>query len=211
MHGYRAVHVVVYIGGLPVEIQVRTKAQDQWANAFEKFADVVGRGIRYGESPDEWTILMSSSVIGMPVDMSRETAEGALEYDPSDEATKRKIVELLTSDNLVDNTVGSFEMVANSSYSVELIKCQESDNWGPEEIARLEELQATVESGRQVLERTVERIVGMRSSLISTYSIAREAAVQSLTKNGQDLSQIDDSKMKVAIVRAFVRILHGSD
>ncbi|WP_052489155.1 hypothetical protein [Streptomyces sp. 150FB] len=53
-HGYRAVHLVVFPDGVPVEIQVRTKWQHEWADMFEKFADLVGRGIRYGEPPAEW-------------------------------------------------------------------------------------------------------------------------------------------------------------
>ncbi|WP_433267295.1 RelA/SpoT domain-containing protein [Actinosynnema sp. CS-041913] len=49
--GYRAVHIVVYIGKIPVEIQVRTTLQHWWANLFEKVADAIGREIRYGEVP----------------------------------------------------------------------------------------------------------------------------------------------------------------
>lgn len=41
-HGYRAVHVIVYVDGAPVEIQVRTKLQHEWADLFEKLADRVG-------------------------------------------------------------------------------------------------------------------------------------------------------------------------
>ncbi len=47
-HGYRAVHVVPSIRGRPVEIQVRTPGQHQWAELFEKIADRWGREIRYG-------------------------------------------------------------------------------------------------------------------------------------------------------------------
>ncbi|MGH3819372.1 MAG: hypothetical protein ACRDRE_16790 [Pseudonocardiaceae bacterium] len=53
-HGYRAVHIIVYIDGAPVEIQLRTKLQHEWADLFEKLADRVGRNIRYGEPPDHW-------------------------------------------------------------------------------------------------------------------------------------------------------------
>ncbi len=53
-HGYRAVHVIIYINGASVEIQLRTKLQHEWADLFEKLADRVGRGIRYGESPEHW-------------------------------------------------------------------------------------------------------------------------------------------------------------
>lgn len=34
--------------GWPVEVQVRTGLQDAWAQLFERFADVFGRGLRYG-------------------------------------------------------------------------------------------------------------------------------------------------------------------
>jgi len=54
VHGYRAVHVVVFPEGVPVEIQVRTLWQHEWAELFEKLADLVGRGIRYGEPPARW-------------------------------------------------------------------------------------------------------------------------------------------------------------
>jgi ppGpp synthetase/RelA/SpoT-type nucleotidyltranferase len=54
VYGYRAVHVVVFPDGVPVEIQVRTRWQHEWAELFEKLADRVGRGIRYGEPPSRW-------------------------------------------------------------------------------------------------------------------------------------------------------------
>lgn len=54
VQGYTAVHVIVFVDGLPVEIQVRTRLQHEWADLFEKLADRVGRGIRYGEPPDHW-------------------------------------------------------------------------------------------------------------------------------------------------------------
>ncbi len=52
MHGYSAVHVIVFPEGAPVEIQVRTSWQHEWAELFEKLADLIGRGIRYGEPPE---------------------------------------------------------------------------------------------------------------------------------------------------------------
>lgn len=52
-HGYRAVHVVVESGDCLVEIQVRTVGQDLWAQLVERLADSWGRGIRYGEEPEE--------------------------------------------------------------------------------------------------------------------------------------------------------------
>jgi len=53
-HGYRAVHVIVSVRSLPVEIQIRTPLQHEWADLFEKLADRIGRNIRYGEPPQHW-------------------------------------------------------------------------------------------------------------------------------------------------------------
>ena len=35
-YGYRAVHVIVYWDGIPVEIQIRTELQDTWAQIVER-------------------------------------------------------------------------------------------------------------------------------------------------------------------------------
>jgi ppGpp synthetase/RelA/SpoT-type nucleotidyltranferase len=50
VQGYRAVHIVAFPDGFPIEVQVRTRLQHDWAELFEKLADVLGRGIRYGEA-----------------------------------------------------------------------------------------------------------------------------------------------------------------
>lgn len=44
-------HVIASVEGRLVEIQVRTKMQDLWAQAMERLADKVGREIRYGGKP----------------------------------------------------------------------------------------------------------------------------------------------------------------
>ncbi len=51
-YGYRAAHVVVRHDDRLVEVQVRTRLQNVWAQAMERLADVWGRQIRYGEAPD---------------------------------------------------------------------------------------------------------------------------------------------------------------
>src|SRR5665213_4626351 len=50
-HGYRAVHVVVIESGHYVEIQVRTRMQNEWAQLSEKLADVHDQTIKYGGGP----------------------------------------------------------------------------------------------------------------------------------------------------------------
>lgn len=52
-YGYRAVHLEVLQSGRFVEIQVRTKRQDQWAQIVERLGDRWGRQIRYGGEPNE--------------------------------------------------------------------------------------------------------------------------------------------------------------
>lgn len=52
-YGYRAVHVIVFEDATPVEIQIRTKLQDKWAQISEKLGDLWGRGLRYGQGPDK--------------------------------------------------------------------------------------------------------------------------------------------------------------
>ena len=48
--GYRAVHLWVRCPAGRAEIQIRTEAQSEWANTYERLGDHVGRGIRYGEA-----------------------------------------------------------------------------------------------------------------------------------------------------------------
>lgn len=52
-HGYRAVHLELRCEGRYVEVQVRTRRQDQWAQFVESLGDTWGRQIRYGGGPNE--------------------------------------------------------------------------------------------------------------------------------------------------------------
>jgi hypothetical protein len=61
-YGYRAVHVIVRTQGCLVEVQVRTYMQDLWAQIVERFADTVGRQIRYGEPPTDAETLVARGV-----------------------------------------------------------------------------------------------------------------------------------------------------
>lgn len=50
-HGYRAVHIMVCVADVNIEIQLRTLVQHMWANMMERLADRLGRQIRYGGAP----------------------------------------------------------------------------------------------------------------------------------------------------------------
>jgi ppGpp synthetase/RelA/SpoT-type nucleotidyltranferase len=52
-YGYRAVHWIVHLDQIPIEIQVRTALQHAWAELMEKLADRWGRQVRYGGEPDD--------------------------------------------------------------------------------------------------------------------------------------------------------------
>jgi len=47
-HGYRAMHLIAWPHGRPVEIQIRTEWQHAWAQLMEVVGDRWGRGPRYG-------------------------------------------------------------------------------------------------------------------------------------------------------------------
>jgi ppGpp synthetase/RelA/SpoT-type nucleotidyltranferase len=51
-NSYRAIHVIVWRDGRPVEIQVRTRLQHAWAEISEKVADEHGHEIKYGKGDD---------------------------------------------------------------------------------------------------------------------------------------------------------------
>lgn len=51
-HGYRAVHVVVRIDSRPIELQVRTVLQHEWAELSEKLSDTLDMPLKYGGGPE---------------------------------------------------------------------------------------------------------------------------------------------------------------
>jgi ppGpp synthetase/RelA/SpoT-type nucleotidyltranferase len=50
-HGYKAVHVLVYVGDRTVEVQVRNGYENYWALASERLADAFGQEVKYGGGP----------------------------------------------------------------------------------------------------------------------------------------------------------------
>lgn len=74
VHGYSAVHVIVFPQGVPVEVQIRTTWQHEWAEVFEKLADQIGRGIRYGEEPERQDIHVPVALRSSPSWQSAEWA-----------------------------------------------------------------------------------------------------------------------------------------
>jgi hypothetical protein len=66
--GYRGVHVVVSCDGYLIEIQVRTRLQNAWAQFSEKLADEYGEPVKYGGGPEiarSWLDAASQWVAGV--------------------------------------------------------------------------------------------------------------------------------------------------
>jgi hypothetical protein len=76
-HGYRAVHVVVALEGVLVEIQVRTLLQHTWAELSEKLSDLIDPSIKYGGGPDRdrETLGNTSRSIAEEEDFERRVAQ----------------------------------------------------------------------------------------------------------------------------------------
>jgi hypothetical protein len=97
-HGYRAVHVVARVAGHQVEIQVRTRLQDLWAQMVERLADSWGRQIRYGRPPDHPATeiadeLTRADVVQLLLRIS-ESIDGLETWERSVEKRDRDLVQL---------------------------------------------------------------------------------------------------------------------
>ncbi len=93
--GYHALHVEVEVLGLPVEIQLRTRLQHQWAEITESLGDKWGRGIRYGEQPElpdeeHWPGVNRSAVWSFVLRLSKTIATLEVDQEYSDRFGERE-------------------------------------------------------------------------------------------------------------------------
>ncbi len=58
--GYRALHLIVRRAGFPIEVQVRTRGQDLWANAIEEAGRQTGVQFKFGEGPEMERVMLAS-------------------------------------------------------------------------------------------------------------------------------------------------------
>lgn len=132
-YGYRAVHVIVYEESTPMEIQVRTKLQDTWAQISEKLGDIWGRGLRYGEGPDQPEV---SLILGSPT-------------------TRGEVVErLLMFSELIDGAESN--EVALSQLREELF---EPPQPGAAELERLAATQESLANSKDQLQSGLDRLL----------------------------------------------------
>ncbi|MFE2915741.1 nucleotidyltransferase family protein [Kitasatospora indigofera] len=118
-HGYRAVHVIIYPDGMPVEIQVRTRWQHEWADMFEKFADFVGRGVRYGEPIERWWNLEAPSLLAPFKGLENFELDGApiVTVGGILELFYRLQVDLLNSAIAIGDLIAKLEADGRSEYA----------------------------------------------------------------------------------------------
>ncbi len=144
-YGYRAVHVLVRLDDVRIEVQVRTQLQHLWAELSEKFADRVGRHVRYGGAP-------SGETEREAFELLQTVATNIDEMERGDCQLKQMLAELaMTRDQLRDQLTVVRDLIPTS----------EPLN---------EEAQLTSEKAAAVIERARSDISRRRAELVQALS-----------------------------------------
>jgi ppGpp synthetase/RelA/SpoT-type nucleotidyltranferase len=136
---------VSYIKARPVEIQLRTLLQHQWASYVEALGDRWGRELRYGEA------------------IQAPTPELA--------AVREEVVKDLES--LSTTMISRVEEAADVLWPLRASRLAlDSQKWSPEvleeRMAQAREIEPTVERGRQAVVRMLESIISRAEGIGST-------------------------------------------
>ncbi len=86
-HGYRAVHVLVSCRGKLIEIQVRTKLQQLWAELSEKYSDIIDPAVKYGGGDENIQEILTFTSLLVA---SEEAIEAGLAVPQNDLTTELK-------------------------------------------------------------------------------------------------------------------------
>ena len=73
--GYRAVHIAVQRQHRLIEVQLRTRAQHEWAVAVERTSARLGEGIKFGVGPPELMRFFKMAAEGMALTESGQTVD----------------------------------------------------------------------------------------------------------------------------------------
>lgn len=99
-NGYRAVHVVVKIEGVVIEVQVRTSLQHLWAELSEKISDIVDPSIKYGGGDDfiRGFLKDTSAIVAAPESVEMKFAETQLHWSSTvsheDDSVRQTIIDV---------------------------------------------------------------------------------------------------------------------
>ncbi|MEY4873679.1 MAG: hypothetical protein RJB41_381 [Actinomycetota bacterium] len=97
MFGYRAIHLEVQFQGGPVEIQIRTTLQHQWAMLSERAVGILGPQIKYEES-DEFSDIRSglSELSALITDFENSAFSDSLSATTNNRLNIMKLVDEIT-------------------------------------------------------------------------------------------------------------------
>ena len=156
-HGYRAVHVIAFVEGQPVEIQVRTTLQHLWAEFSEKLSDVLDPGIKYGGGADKPrsaladTSRLISSEEALEVEIARREAEFGALRDKAAEARQqvRSTLTQLATASLTSSQFAARQQLEQSQTNLEALDQQitseqEAVRLGKERLVALKEATALI-------------------------------------------------------------------
>jgi ppGpp synthetase/RelA/SpoT-type nucleotidyltranferase len=118
--GYRAVHIVVRIDEILVEIQIRTELQDSWAQIVERLADRWGRGIRYGQDPEHPDALVRSGDSSFSRRESVQRLMGLSDSIFSLEGLRQRVEKLHQETRMMASQVDSMRDAAHSVMSLKV-------------------------------------------------------------------------------------------
>jgi ppGpp synthetase/RelA/SpoT-type nucleotidyltranferase len=104
--GYRALHLEVRRDNIPIEIQVRTALQHRWAELFERAADKLGRGLRYGEPTQN--VAAGSRGASLVIGLER-TSECIDRFELASYKDPAGIAEELVLHEILDTVAGNVE------------------------------------------------------------------------------------------------------
>ncbi len=190
--------MIVRIDEMPVEIQVRTDLQDTWAQIFERLGDRWGRGIRYGQDPENpegmvlsgefvvsrreaVALLMTLSDAISTVEETRQQVEARAEAlnkiatmfgeDPYSKADPERLVNKIPAE-MVPVQAALADMMATYS--------QEPDT----------EAQGLLEAGSDVTGAQLMRMVEIATNLLSRRTADRAAELHSNEGQLRDILQL---------------------
>jgi ppGpp synthetase/RelA/SpoT-type nucleotidyltranferase len=174
--GYRAMHLVVHVDGLPIEIQIRTELQDSWAQIVERLGDRWGRGIRYGQDPENPEGLVRS---GGDVFTRRELLEVLMRLSDAILRVERDRRWLDASNQVLGEMDSLWEQLQSGAWPELLVS-----KIPPGLVASAEDIATTLEAQLEELDEDVREFLAIPATDLTNAQLRRmlEAHIASLKR-----------------------------
>jgi ppGpp synthetase/RelA/SpoT-type nucleotidyltranferase len=196
LRGYRAVHVVASVDGRLVEIQIRTRLQHQWANLFEKLADIVGRGIRYGEPPDLWTVL---------VDIEFEKVVRAGESLAGEQSALSLIVDRF---DMLSEVILACEVAEAFHDNTELFEVDLQEDVPI--LETVEKLKEAVQEAARSIEQLFAAIINFKELRAVEFATVKAEVFGSDSSEGVEVDQLDREVLRAELRKRALGLDDGS-